>query len=92
MLAEKGEDVLFAVAKGPVHADECRLWERADERMQLRVVRVTFMTRGGVELVCGRAQECDLVDNVPILGEDLRVTFAKQIDRRVPRKEDYTCG
>ena len=44
LITEERKDVVFAVPQRPVHADECRLRKRTYKRMQLRVVRVTFLT------------------------------------------------
>mmetsp|Transcript_31980 Transcript_31980/g.83677 ORF Transcript_31980/g.83677 Transcript_31980/m.83677 type:complete len:200 (-) Transcript_31980:1077-1676(-) len=88
LLVEEVEDVLLAVAEGPVHADEGDLGKGSDERVQLCVVGMPLAARGDVEGVGGLAEEGALMDDEAILWEDLLVPSAQQLDRRIPREEE----
>ena len=88
LFAKKLEDVVLAVPEREVHADEGRVRKGQNEGVQLRVVRVALALRGGVELVAGRAEKGDLVDDGLVLWQDLPVPLPQQANGRVPRKEN----
>ena len=80
----------------PAARGSCHAWggaalptrQGADERVELRVVRVALAARRRVELVARRAEERALVDDVLVLGQDLGPPVAQQLDRRVAREEE----
>ncbi len=90
-LVEEREDLLLRVAQRPVHQNERRVREGRDPGVQLRVVRVALGARRFIQVLGRLSQKGDLVDDRLVLGQDLLVPFAKQIDGRVAGEEPV-CG